>query len=77
MFLGFLKLKAVRENRERRRPVKEEYGLIFDGSPTVGFNFCVAPFPNVYVPNFKLEDLCQRFSVFGGLEVWRFRSAKQ
>ena len=35
MFLGFLKLKVVRENRERRRPVKEEYGLIFDGSPTV------------------------------------------
>ena len=34
MFLGFLKLKAVRENRERRRPVKEEYGLIFDRSPT-------------------------------------------
>ena len=34
MFLGFLELKAVRENRERRRPVKEEYGLIFDGSPT-------------------------------------------
>ena len=34
MFLGFLKLKAVRENRERKRPVKEEYGLIFDGSPT-------------------------------------------
>ena len=34
MLLGFLKLKAVRENRERRRPVKEEYGLIFDGSPT-------------------------------------------
>ena len=32
--MGFLKLKAVRENRERRRPVKEEYGLIFDGSPT-------------------------------------------
>ena len=25
----------MRENRERRRPVKEEYGLIFDGSPTV------------------------------------------
>ena len=34
MFLGFLELKAVRENREIRRPVKEEYGLIFDGSPT-------------------------------------------
>ena len=43
---------------------------------------CVAPFPNVYVPNFKLEDLHWRFSVFrgprvGGLEVRRFRSAKQ
>ena len=25
----------MRENRERRRPVKEEYGLISDGSPTV------------------------------------------
>ena len=25
----------MRENKERRRPVKEEYGLIFDGSPTV------------------------------------------
>ena len=25
----------MRENRERKRPVKEEYGLIFDGSPTV------------------------------------------
>ena len=42
----------------------------------------VAPFPNVYVPNFKLEDSHQRFSVFGGqkfggLKVWRFRSAKQ
>ena len=24
-----------------------------------GFNLCVAPFPNVYVPNFKLEDLHQ------------------
>ena len=34
LFLGFLELKAVRENRERRRTVKEEYGLIFDGSPT-------------------------------------------
>ena len=34
MFLGFLELKAVRENREIRRSVKEEYGLIFDGSPT-------------------------------------------
>ena len=50
----------------------------------LGFNLCVAPFPNVYVPNFKLEDLHWRFSVFGGpkvggLEVWRFRfrSAKQ
>ena len=31
--MGFLKLKAMRENRERRRPVKEEYGLIFEGSP--------------------------------------------
>ena len=27
------------------------------------------PFPNVYVPNFKLEDSRQRFSVFGGLRV--------
>ena len=26
----------MRENGERRRPVKEEYGLIFDGSPTNG-----------------------------------------
>ena len=34
LFLGFLELKTVRENKERRRPVKEEYGLIFDGSPT-------------------------------------------
>ena len=25
----------MRENRERKRPVKEEYGLIFEGSPTV------------------------------------------
>ena len=24
-----------------------------------GFNLCVAPFPNIYVPNFKLEDLHQ------------------
>ena len=29
-----MELKAVRENKEIRRPVKEEYGLIFDGSPT-------------------------------------------
>ena len=46
----------------------------------IGFNLCVVPFPNIYVPNFKLEDLCQRFSEnlevrgsegqrFGGLEV--------
>ena len=34
--------------------------------------------PNIYVPNFKLEDLCQRFSVCldvqgseGGSEGWR------
>ena len=28
-------------------------------SEGLGFNLCVTPFPNVYVPNFKLEDLCQ------------------
>ena len=43
----------------------------------IGFNLYVAPFPNIYVPNFKLEGSCQRFSVFGGprvgeSEVWRF-----
>ena len=32
----------------------------------IGFNLYVAPFPNVYVPNFKLEDSRRRFSVFGG-----------
>ena len=42
----------------------------------------VVPFPNIYVPNFKLEDSHWRFSVFrgprvGGSEVRRFRSAKQ
>ena len=42
-------------------------------------------FPNVYVPNFKLEDLCRRFSEclevqgsegqrFGGLEVWKCKA---
>ena len=46
----------------------------------VGFNLCVAPFPNVYVPNFT-EDSRQRFSVFGGprfrgLEVQRFRGSE-
>ena len=41
----------------------------------VGFNLCVAPFPNICVPNFKLEDSCQRCSEWsegpkvGGLEV--------
>ena len=38
-----------------------------------GFNLCVAPFPNVNVPNFKLEDLHQSHSevirVVGGSEV--------
>ena len=47
----------------------------------IGFNLCVAPFPNVYVPNFKLEDLNWRFSVFGGQrvggsEVQRFRGSE-
>ena len=41
----------------------------------VGFNLCVAPFPNICVPNFKLEDLhqsCLEWSKgprVGGLEV--------
>ena len=44
----------------------------------IGFNLCVVPFPNVCVPNFKLEDLCQGCSEwlegprFGGLEVWEY-----
>ena len=47
----------------------------------LGFNLCVAPFPNIYVPIFKLEDLRQRFSVFGGprfggSEVQRFRGSE-
>ena len=47
------------------------------GQRDVGFNLYVAPFPNIYVPNFKLEDSRWRFSVFGGpkvrgSEVWRF-----
>ena len=51
------------------------------GRRDVGFNLCIAPFPNVYVPNFKLEDLHWRFSVFGGLrfrgsEVQRFRGSE-
>ena len=39
------------------------------GQRDVSFNLYVAPFPNVYVPNFKLEDSCQRFLVFRGLVV--------
>ena len=39
-----------------------------------GFNLYVAPFPNIYVPNFKLEDLCWSCSevvgVIRGSEVW-------
>ena len=27
-----------------------------------GFNLCVASFPNIYVPNFKLEDLQSELS---------------
>ena len=37
-----------------------------------GFNLCVALFPNIYVPNFKLEDLhwsCSEVSQRG----WRVR----
>ena len=30
---------------------------VVSGQRDVGFNLCVAPFPNVYVPNFKLESL--------------------
>ena len=39
------------------------------GRRDVGFNLCVTPFPNVYVPDFKLEDSHWRFSVFGGWRV--------
>ena len=46
------------------------------GQRDIGFNLYVAPFPNIYVPNFKLEDSCQRFSVFGGSEVQRFRGSE-
>ena len=46
----------------------------------IGLNLCVVPFPNIYVPNFKLEDLHLRFSEclevggseVGGSEVQRF-----
>ena len=31
-----------------------------NGRRDIGFNLCVAPFPNVCVPNFKLEDLYWR-----------------
>ena len=51
--MGFLKLKAVRENRERRRPVKEEYGLIFDGSPTPVPGHLVCGF----VPSFGVIEI--------------------
>ena len=42
------------------------------GQSDFGFNLCVAPFPNVYVPNFKLEDLHQSHSEVIR-SVWRFR----
>ena len=36
------------------------------------FNLCVAPFPNVYVPNFKLERHTSALvGVVGGSEVQR------
>ena len=31
-----------------------------NGWRDVGFNLCVVPSPNIYVPNFKLEDSHQR-----------------
>ena len=51
------------------------------GQRDVGFNLYVTPFPNVYVPDFKLEDSCQRFLVFrgqrvGGLEGQRVRGSE-
>ena len=40
------------------------------GQRDVGFNLCVVPFPNVYVPNFKLEDSFQRcLECLEGLKV--------
>ena len=43
------------------------------GQRDFGFKLCVVPFPNVCVPNFKLEELCQSHSevvgVVGGSEV--------
>ena len=44
-------------------------------SEDVGFNLCVVPFPNVYVPNFKLEVICWSYLEWskgpkvGGLDV--------
>ena len=44
------------------------------GQRDFGFKLCIAPFPNIDVPNFKLEDLCQSHSevVWSG---WRFRGS--
>ena len=48
-----------------------------NGQRDIGFNLCVVPFPNVCVPNFKLEDLHQRCLEWlespkvGGLKVQR------
>ena len=41
------------------------------GRRDVGFNLCVVPFPNICVPNFKLEDL--HWSCLEWLEGWRVR----
>ena len=57
--------------------VKSEGGV--GGWGEFGFNLCVAPFPNVCVPNFKLEDLhSELLKLAGGwlkglegLEVWK------
>ena len=36
------------ENREIRRPVKKEYGLIFDGSPTASLDQCISALRKKY-----------------------------
>ena len=43
---------------------KSEGGV--SGWGDFGFNLCVAPFPNVYVPNFKLEDVWLELSELAG-----------
>ena len=46
------------ENLAVRSPMLELLSLRWsNGQRDIGFNLCVVPFPNICIPNFKLEGL--------------------